>query len=504
MFARFQARTAGACLLVLLLPAARAAAEKPSPARTLGTHEGGIASVDYSPDGKLLATGGGDKKIRVWDVAGSKAVHELKGPTSFTCAVRFSPDGKTLAAAGYEAGPGNAIYLYDVEKGAERARLPGHPTGGVRRVAFTPDGARLVSGGFDGHVRVWDLATLKELRSFKVEGGTVYSLSLSRDGKTLATAGRDGLKLWDLATGKELPREAMNKHSCVAVAFAPDGKIVASGDGETVKLWEVVTGKEVQQLKGFKGELSQLVFSGDGKSLFTASYDRCVRLWEARTGQLVHEVEAHAGWVWGIALSPDEKRLASCSVDTKLLLWDVADFTRPAGKPGARLSEKQLEAHWAQLSSEDAGAAYRAVCALAGDPETSLPLLRKRLTDVQVSGPSAADIARLVRDLDSDVYRVREGAMQELARVGVRSLQALQKAVANPPSLEVRKRAQRLLARLDPTELPPEELVALRGVQALEYIATAEARQVLEQLARGDSGDRVSDEAIRALRRLRR
>jgi hypothetical protein len=504
MIARLQARTAGACLLLLVLPVLPVRAESAPRPRTIGSHAGGIASTHFSPDGKLLATGGGDKMIRIWDVARAEQVHEWHGPTSFTCAVRFSPDGKTVAAAGYESGPGNAIYRFDVKTGKELPRLPGHPTGGVRRLTFTADSKQLISGGFDGIVRVWDLATGKEIRSIKAEAGTVYSLDLSPDGKTLATAGRDGLKLWELATGKELPREEMNKHSCVAVAFAPDSKLVASGDGSSVVLWEVVTGKKVKSLDGFKGEVSQMLFSRDGRALFTASYDRAIRLWEARTGRLIHEVEGHSGWVWGISLSPDEKTLASCSVDTKLFCWDLAEFGRPGGgKTSARLSEKQLETHWTELSSSDAGAAYKAVCALAGDPGNSLPLLKKRLT-TQRQGTTTAQIAKLVRDLDSNVYHVREEASAGLARAGVRALPALEKALANPPSLEVKKRAARLAARLDPTELPPEDLVALRGVQALEYIGTKEARTLLEQLARGDGGERLGDEASQALARLDR
>jgi hypothetical protein len=501
MKVRYHAMTAAAYLVLAL--AGFAVGEAPGSPRTIGTHSGGVASAHFSPDGKLLASGGGDRMIRVWDVATAKEVHALEGPTSFACAVRFSPDGKMLAAAGYETGSGNPIYLYDVRSGKELPRLVGHPSGGVRRLVFTPDSKQLVSGGFDGSVRVWDVASGKQVRLIAVESGTVYGIDLSADGKTLATAGRDGLRLWDLASGKELPREAMNHQNCVAVAFSPDGKMVASGDSTCVKLWEAATGKVVNTLTGYRGEVSHVLFSRDGRTLYTGSYDRAIRLWEVRTGRLIHEAEGHTGWVWGLALAADEKTLASCSVDTKVLCWDLAGLGRPAGTK-APLSARQLESHFADLSSSDAGAAYRAVCALAGDPARSLPLLQKQLSTAPGRGPTTEQIGRMVHDLDSDEWPVREKASADLEKSGARALPLLKKALDNPPSLEVRKRAQRLLRRLDPTEMPAEELVAVRGVQTLEYMATPEARRLLEQLARGSAGLRLTEEAGDALRRLAR
>jgi hypothetical protein len=499
MNARIHARTAGACLL-LLLHAGAARAEQPCKPTTIGTHASGVASTHFSPDGKLLASGGGDKMIRVWDVAAARQVHEWEGPSSFTCAVRFSPDGKILAAAGYESGPNHAIYLFDMTTGKPLPKLAGHASGGVRRLVFTPDGKQLLSGGFDGTVRVWDMTTHKELRHIKVEAGTVYSLALAPDAQMIATAGREGLRLWDLASGKEQVRDEMNRHGCVAVAFSPDSKIVASGDSETVKLWEVATGKEVQTLHGFKGEVSYLIFSADGRTLFTSSYDHFVRLWEVRTGRMIHEIEAHTGWVWGLALSPDEKKLASCSVDTRLLCWDLAGLGRPAGK-GTPLSARQIEAHLSELASRDAGAAYRAVCALAGDPNRSLPMLQKRLLAGRSSGLTDANIAAMIKNLDSDEWTTREKASADLYKAGARALSALTRALANPPSLEVRRRIERLLNRLDPGDVPAEDLVAMRGVQALEYIGTDEAKRLLEDLSRHDAG-RVTEEASQAIQRL--
>jgi hypothetical protein len=290
----------------------------------------------------------------------------------------------------------------------------------------------------------------------------------------------------------------MNRTSCVAVAFSPDGKIVASGDTCSVKLWEVATGKEVRTLAGYKGELSWILFSNDGRTLYTSSYDRCVRLWEVRTARLIHEADGHSGWVWGLALSPDEKTLASCSVDTKLITWDLAGLGRPAAKP-TRLSARQIETHLSELASNDAGTAYRAVCALAGDPANSLPSLQKRLTATRV-GVTDAQIARMIEDLDADNFPTREKASDDLGRVGIRALSALKKAQRSP-SLEVRRRIKRLLIHIDPTELPAEELVALRGVQTLEYIGSTEAKRLLERLSRRGGG-RLTEEAALAAQRL--
>ncbi|MGL4552383.1 MAG: WD40 repeat domain-containing protein, partial [Gemmataceae bacterium] len=405
--------------LAALFVAPFSAADEPTntPHKPLGSHAGGIASVHFSPDGKLVASGGGDKSVRVTDVATGTVVHSWKGPSSFTCVVRFSPDGKTLAAAGYESGTGNAIYRFDVKTGNELPLIAGHATGGVRRLDFTPDGKTLVSAGFDGHVRVWDAPSGKELRSFKADAGTVYGLALSPDGRLAATAGRDGLRVWEVATGREQKHPAMGQHSCVAVAFSPDGKLIASGDGGTVTLWELATGREAATLRGFKGELSYLVFSADGRTLATGSYDKVIRLWDVPAGKLIREAEAHTGWVWGIGLSPDEKQLVSCSVDGTLKLWDMAKLGRPVHTT-RKLTEIDAEARWKELSSRDPERAYQAVWALAGDPSRSVPLLAVRLAAARGEGPAASDIERMIRGLDSDEWSEREASSKGLAKVG--------------------------------------------------------------------------------------
>jgi WD40 repeat protein len=486
-----------------------AAAQPPAPAapkleikgtRELFVQSGGFASTHFSPDGKLVAAGGGGGKIRVFELAGGKQIHEFAGPSGFTCTVRFSPNGKILAAGGY-GDVGGPVFLYDLTTGKDLRRVGRH-NGGVRRVLFLPDGKQIVTAGFDGLVQLWDVETGKEVREIKARPGTmIYSIALAPDNKAIALAFREGVQLLDLATGKDLVRGEMGKAACSAVCFAGDGKMLATGNETGVKLWEVATGRLIREISGVKGELSFMVFSADGRIVSASSYDQTVRLWEVRTGRLIRELAGHTGWVWGLALAPDERSVASASADGRLLIWDLAgpvDKTTP-------LTAKQRETLFEDLAAEDAGQAYQAIGSLVSDPANTLPYLLERLRASKPrEGLSAEQITRLIDALDSEEYAVRRQATEELERAGQRAGELLRKALAKPASLEAKKRLERLVSRLAPSGLLPEELTAVRAVQVAETIGTPEARKMLETLAAGAPGLRLTEEASQALERLKR
>jgi WD40 repeat protein len=462
-----------------------------------------VGAVQFSPDGKWLVSGGGDRIIRVWNLVTGKSRHELKGPGGFTCSVRISPDGKTLVAAGYESGGASChpIHRWDLPSGQGLPSLAGHP-GGIRRMAFTPDGKYLVSGGFDGTVRIWDLANGKEKRLIRAHGGAVYGLAITRDGKTLASGGVDGVRVWDLASGRERTSGPLTRNETLAVAFAPCGRMLASGERDVVRFWELATGKEIQSLRGFKSELSYMVFSSDGRTLLSSSYDRAVRLWEVRTGKLIRKLDGHESWVWGLDLSPDEKSVASCGFDGKLLCWDMKGLCAPAPKK-THLTRRQLDDCWADLAAADAGRAYQAVWALAADPKRSIPLLRKHLDGQRKADAlTPAKVTKLLAGLDADEFDEREQASEALEKAGTQVEPMLRRALPKAPSLEARRRMEKLLALLHPGTLSAEELTVIRAVQVLEYTGTRESRRLLERFAQEAPGLRLTEEAAQAVIRL--
>src|SRR5262245_44993061 len=147
--------------------------------------------------------------------------------------IALSADGKILASGG----PEPMVRLWDAATGKRLRQISANAMG-VHGLAFSPDGKNLASANADGTVSVWEVSTGKELQLLSVKGVAARAVAFSPDGKTLASAS-DAPRVWDLATGRELLKAADHGRWVSSVAFSPDGQMVAScGEDDTIRVWE--------------------------------------------------------------------------------------------------------------------------------------------------------------------------------------------------------------------------------------------------------------------------
>ncbi|MGW7611180.1 nSTAND1 domain-containing NTPase, partial [Streptomyces sp. NPDC054766] len=327
--------------------------------RRLSGHTDEVYAVAFSPDGHTLATGGADRRARLWDPTTGRARATLKGHTGQVTSVAFSPDGRTLATGSADG----TVRLRDPVSGRTRATLEGRKAEGVYAVAFSPDGHTLATGCADGRVRLWDPVSGRTRATLEGHKAEVYAVAFSPDGHTLATGSVDRtVRLWDPATGRARATLKGHTRPVTSVAFSPDGRTLATADGydarlrdavtgkirrtleasalvmafspdsktvatatdRIVQLWDAATSLPRATLNGHANVVLALAFSPDGRTLATAGRDKTARLWNAATDKKRITFKGHKGNVYDVAFSPDGRTLATASADKTARLWDVA------------------------------------------------------------------------------------------------------------------------------------------------------------------------------------
>lgn len=275
-------------------------------------HSQAVHALMFSPDGKYLASGGGDKSIRTWDLTTRRQMWT------------FMPN------------------LHD-------------QFNSIRSLAYSPDGKMLVSSGFAPDIKVWDLETGREKLNIPIGNAVSFAsaVTFSPDGTTLAAACGQNvpnspdhtIQLFNAKTGKRIKIIRGHTEIISSVAFSPDGKYLASGSGvsgnlgkdNTIRMWEVKSGKEVHRFAGHTTGITRVVFSPDGKYLASIAHDFNIIIWDAKKKKLLKTItQSQAKFFSAIAFSPDSRRLAS-TISKTVTFWDIT-----TGKATATITDNDI------------------------------------------------------------------------------------------------------------------------------------------------------------------
>jgi WD40 repeat protein/serine/threonine protein kinase len=345
-------------------------------AQIIGSAAALVKNLAFSPSGDLVAGGAGDEvrsepgEVDVWEARTGKLVFRMLGHTEAIFGVAFSPDGRRLVSASHD----HTVKIWDMTTGYAALTLRAHADT-VRAVAFDVDGSHLATGSADGTIKIWDATPWNEatphyqthsltgagvplfgvafhpdgrrltavadsgtIHTWDTENGgeikdaaiamepQIYCLAISRDGKSIATAMKDGkAQIFDVQTGDL--KQLLQGHPdgpVKGITFSPDGRRLALAHWhQSIWVWDLITGKQIQRLDGHEDALLTVSYSPDNRLLASAGRDRTARIWNSATGKLVHKLVGHTSSVNAVAFSPDAKVLATASDDSTIRLWET-------------------------------------------------------------------------------------------------------------------------------------------------------------------------------------
>jgi WD40 repeat protein len=283
--------------------------------RALACGPGPVNAVAWLPDGSLAAVGE-DGRVRSFDGNGNqnRLLEGAEGPL-FALAAR--PDGQQIAAGSAN----RTVYVWT--PGGELTQQLQTPAA-VRTLAYSQDNSRLLAGGDDGHLRVFQTQQGRLLDDF-TDAAPIAAVAIAPDNKTLYSASGSSVKEWLEASPQAVRTLSGHGGPVYAVAFAPQSPLAASASADqTIRIWDTSTGNQVRQITGHQGSVYTVAYSPDGTLLASGGADTTVRIWDASTGSELKRLPGPAAPVYTVCFSPDGRLLAAGGLDKTVRVWDVA------------------------------------------------------------------------------------------------------------------------------------------------------------------------------------
>lgn len=283
-------------------------------------HRGPVNSIDIHPNGKMFASGGKDKKVRLWSLPGGTPVRTLTEHLRDVRKVGFHPEGTLLASSSNDT----TLILWNWATGQIMKRLGGHKKA-ITAFAFHHKGKQLVTGGLDAVVQLWKLPEGTSTDRLKAVDGPVKHLHFDSSGKQIIAAfKRKSVQTWQVGTSSFLGSLKGHTRAIESMDVTNDGRyIISSSLDKTIKVWSVAQKKAERTYPVKSHRIQEIRYSPDDKNFATAGADSVIGLWETKSGNRLASLRKHRGKVNTLSYHPKEPTLVSGGSDQQWILWDL-------------------------------------------------------------------------------------------------------------------------------------------------------------------------------------
>lgn len=299
--------------------------ERPWARQVWTRHSGAVYGLNFSVDGRFLASSDSDGMVRLGDPVEAVVHQELSGHRSSVWPMAFRVDGAMMATSSNDG----TLRVWDTGTGANLSLIRGHG----RRLSlarFNYSGTHIATSGNDGIVREWDSRTGRLVSRKEVPGGRLESGFYSPDGSVIAAWDNSGIvHVWNAASGEYERQINTDSDHLWTGKFSPDGDVLATAeDDDSVRLRYRTTGRVIADLIGHRGRVRSIAFSPDERWLATGADDHDVRIWHRKSRQCVAVLHGHKDRVYSVTFDPQTSLVASAANDGAALIWDVAELLK--------------------------------------------------------------------------------------------------------------------------------------------------------------------------------